>query len=355
MEGKYKEPSDMMQKAFRLWAEEVNQRGGLIGRPLKLLFYNDKSDQDLTRKLYRKLIEQDKVDLVFSPYSTPLTLAASDITEMHEKLMLAVAAASGKPWQRNCRFLFQIYAPADRQFIGVMDMMARKNLKSLSLLYDETSDFNLDIIKGVKEWAARLKIDITYESGYQDSKKQLPELLKAVKALNPKGLVHSAYPPDSYELLRLLDAMQYKPMVLAMPIVPAHPRFQEKVGDIADGILGPSQWEPNERIPFPGSQRFVRDFNDFAGHLPSFHAASAYSACQLYEQAIIHTGSLSDDKLRSYIATLDTATVLGRFKVDASGQQIGHNSFIVQWQNGKKEIVWPDSMQTSRPEFQAFE
>jgi branched-chain amino acid transport system substrate-binding protein len=351
LEGKYTEPSKMIQEAFHFWVDEVNQKGGLLGRKVKLVIYDDKSDRERTRELYKKLIEEDKVDLVFSPYSTPLTLAAAEVSEQHQKLMLAVAAAAEAPWQKNARFLFQLYAPAKRQFIGLLDMMAKKNLKSLAILYDETSAFNVDNAAGVEEWAGLFKLDIVYRKSFRAGKMELPSLLAAVKAKNPEGLILSAYPPDSYELIRLLKEMHYRPTVLAMPIVPAHPDFNKKVGDMANKILGPSQWEPAERIPFPGTRRFVEKFTEFTGHLPSFHAASAYSACQLYEKAITHTQTIEDALLRDYIAALDTVTVLGRFKVDHSGKQVGHNSFIIQWQNGKKEIVWPTKMQTAPPVF----
>jgi len=350
-EGKYVEPSAMMEKAFELWAHEVNQQGGLLGRKVKLILYDDKSQKDRARTLYKKLIEQDKVDLLFSPYSTPLTLAASEISEQHKMLMLAVAAAADAPWQRGFKYLFQLYAPARRQFIGLIDMMGKNGYKSLSILYDDTSAFNRDIAQGVLDWAALYKIDIALNLGYRNGEQDLPGLLEKVKTTNAGGLLLSAYPPDCYVLLNLVNKMAYKPSVLAMTIAPAHPAFHKKVGPVSNKIFGTTQWEPIERIPFPGTRKFVKDFNEFAGHMPSFHAASAYSACQLYKQAIQKTRSFESLKLRDYIASLDTVTVLGRFKVDPSGLQVGHNSFIIQWQNGKKEIVWPRKMQTAPPLF----
>ena len=152
-------------------------------------------------------------------------------------------------------------------------------------------------------------------------------------------------------MLRLMREMAYRPTVLAMPIAPVHPDFEKKVGPIANHVFAPSQWEPDERIPFPGTRRFIDAFTAFAGHPPSFHAASAYAACQIIEQAIDQNQTLDHEKLRDYIAALDTVTVLGRFKVDPTGLQVGHNSIIIQWQAGKKEIVWPQKMQTARPAF----
>lgn len=349
LDGKYREPSHMIRKGYQLWAKEVNQRGGLLGRKVNLILYNDKSDRQETRKLYKKLIEQDNVDFVLSPYSTPLNAVASEISEQHKKIMLAVAAASTRPWERGFRYLFQVYAPADRQFIGFLDIMAKKGLKTIAVLYDDKSNFNVDNAIGIRAWARMFKIDILLDRSFQDGKKELPGLLELVQSKDPKGLVISAYPPDLYELIRLLETKKYRPRILGMPIAPAHPDFQKKVGKMADLVMGPSQWEPMERIPFPGTNRFVEAFSRFAEMEPSFHAAAAFSACQILEQAVVHTGSFDHEILREYVAALDTATVLGRFKVDPSGKQVGHNSFIIQWQYGKKEIVWPVKMQTAKP------
>jgi branched-chain amino acid transport system substrate-binding protein len=349
LEGKYREPSAMIQKAYEMWAAEVNQRGGLLGRQIKLILYDDKSEEKRAEALYRKLIEKDGVDLLLSPYSSPLTLAASAVSEQHQMLMLAVAAAANEPWQRGCRYLFQLYAPADRQFIGVLDMMARKNLRKVAVLYDAESVFNVDVADGVDNWSRTFKMTVVLRHGYRDGKMELPALLEKVRATAPDGLILSAYPPDAYEMLRLLEEMPYRPAVLAMPIVPSYPDFQEKVGAIASRVMGPSQWEPEERIPFPGRKEFVAAFSTYTGHMPSFHAASAYSACQLYEKAVVATNSLDNAKLRDYIAALNTVTVLGRFKVDGTGKQVGHNSFIIQWQKGKKKIVWPRKMRTAEP------
>ncbi len=351
MEGKYREPSLMIQKGIRYWVDQVNQKGGLLGRKVSLRLYDDKSDPEQVKQYYQKLITEDRVDLVLSPYSTPLTLVASQITEKHKKLMLAIAAAADAPWERGHQYLFQLYAPATRQFIGVLDIMTRKGYKTLSVLYDDTSVFNLDIFKGIKEWAALFKLDLVLVKGYQNGERDLPGLLAEVKEVGSDGLILSAYPPDAYRLIDLLKQMNYRPPVLAMPIVPAHPDFDKKVGEMAERIMGPSQWEPVERIHFPGTKQFVEGFKAFAGHLPSFHAASAYSACQLMERAMRQTGTTDNEILRNVIAALDTVTVLGRFKVDGTGRQVGHNSFIIQWQKGKKQIVWPPKMRTAPPYF----
>ena len=349
LEGPYQEPSLMIRKAFLLWQQEINAEGGLLGRKVELILYNDKSRTDLARDLYRRLIEEDRVDFVFSPYGTPLTIVASTISEKHHMLMLACAASGSAIWERGFRYVFGMYALAERYFIGLLDLMARSGHNSLSLVYSESSVFHLDVASGVGKWAEKFQIDLESEQGYADGEAELPKIAADLKEGRVERLILSAYPPDCHLLLDLMNETGYRPKVFGMTIAPIHPDFLDKAGHIGDRVFGPSQWEPSERIPFPGTKQFVRSFQKFAGIMPSYHAGSAYAACELYAQAIRQTGTLDNDTIRNYIDALDTVTVIGRFKVDPSGRQVGHNPVIIQWQQGKKEIVWPFSMQTATP------
>jgi len=349
LEGPYREPSLMIQKAFRLWENEINQKGGLLGRKVELLLYNDKSQKELVRDLYRQLIVEDGVDFVFSPYGTPLTLVASEISEKHKMIMLACAASGEVIWDRGHRYVFGVYALANRYFIGLLDIMARDGHQTVSLIYNNASPFNVSVAQGVKKWANRFKITVAHEKSYNDGSRELAAAISDLKSAQAQRLIVSAYPPDCYRILNLMQDTNYQPQILGMTIAPIHPDFWKNAGKMAQGVFGPSQWEPSERIPFPGTKKFVQAFRLFTGKTPSYHAGSAYAACQLFEKAIIESHSLKNDDIRDYIAASDTVTVIGRFKVDASGKQVGHNPILIQWQNGKKEIVWPTKMQTAPP------
>jgi branched-chain amino acid transport system substrate-binding protein len=350
LEGKYKETSFMIRNGLRLWEKEVNQRGGLLGRPVKLILYDDKSKKELVRHFYEKLLTDDKVDLIFSPYSTTLTLVASEVSERHKFVMLASGASGENIWERKYRYIFGVYSPAGRYFIGLLDLMARNGLGSVAILYEKNS-FNISAAKGAENWAKRFGLKVSFKKGYESGKAELPGLLKEVKDVGPDGIILCAYPADCFELLRLIKETKYRPKVLGFTIAPALPDFYKQAGNMSEGVFGPSQWEPDERIPFPGTKKFISDFTAFSQKLPSYHAGSAYASCQILEKAINHSRSLNHDKIRDFILSLDTITVIGRFKVDHKGKQIGHNPIIIQWQNGKKEIVYPRKMQTASPRF----
>ena len=346
LEGKYKEPSLMIQDAYKMWEKQVNERGGLLGRPVKLILYNDKSQKDLVRHYYEKLLSEDKVDLLFSPYGTPLTLVASEVSERHGFVMLACAASGEIIWERGYKYVFGVYALAKRYFIGLLDLMARHGFKSVAIL-NENNPFNTDVAHGTELWANRFRLNVIYKKAYNHGIRELPGILKEIREINPDGLILSAYPIDCYKLLDLMKETGYRPKVIGLTIAPVHPDFHKNAGRMSERVFGPSQWEPDERIPFPGTKKFIRDFKNFTGKMPSYHAGSAYSACQIIEKALHHVQSLNHQEIKGFVSSLDTVTVIGRFKVDHKGKQIGHNPIIIQWQNGKKEIVYPTKMQTA--------
>ncbi|OGP73063.1 MAG: hypothetical protein A2Y80_03175 [Deltaproteobacteria bacterium RBG_13_58_19] len=350
LSGKYQEPSAMVREAFKLWEKQVNERGGLLGRPVQLILYDDQSKEERVRRLYQKLIAADKVDLVFSPYSTPLTLAASAVTEKH-RLVLVAGGASGEPiWERGYRYIFGVNSPAKRYYIGFLDLMARHGLETVNILY-ENSPFQINVGLGAQEWATRLGLKVVRCKAYKQGPAELPGLVKEVMAAPAQGLIFCSYPNDSYELLRLLQEAHHRPQVLCLTIAASFPEFKERVGEMAEGVFASSQWEADTRMPFPGTREFIENYKARTRKLPSYHAGSAYAACQIVEKAITATGSLNQEKIRDFISSLDTLTVIGRFRVDETGKQIGHNPIIIQWQQGKKEIVYPLNMQTAAPKF----
>lgn len=347
LEGQFKDTSLHMQHAMRLWESQVNLRGGLLGRRVRLLLHDDKSDPGLARRQYARLLDQDKVDLLAAPYGSVLTMASTEISEARG--YVTVATASGEElWQRGHRYLLGVYATADRYFIGFMDLLARQGFKSVAVLHAGDA-FSRSAARGCRQWAERLGLQVTLMQGYQNAAQELPALVEQLRQAKPEGLVLCSYPPDAYRLLDLMHRAGYRPPALALAVAPAMPDFGERAGESAEGIMGASQWEPDERLPYPGTRRFIQDFRSQTGLAPSYHAASAYASLVLLESAVRHSQSLDQDKIREYLLDLDSMTILGRFKVDRQGRQVGHSPFIIQWQKGQKEIVYPPRMRTAQP------
>ena len=175
--------------------------------------------------------------------------------------MLACAASADILFTRGYRHLFGVYAPAKRYFIGLMDLMARRGLKTVAILYED-SLFNRDVADGTASWAHRFGLPVAFRQSYADGASVLPHAVEELQRRFPavQGLVLAAYPPDCYRLIEILAARGWRPPALAQTIAPIHPQFLQKAGPLAEGVFGPSQWEPDDRIPFPGTRQLIRDF-----------------------------------------------------------------------------------------------
>lgn len=343
--GQFRGPSWMMKEAYELWAEEVNRDGGILGRPVELTIVDDESSPTRVAEAYLRFVASD-VDVVLSPYGTPNTLAAAAVTEPAGYVLLAAASSSDAVWSQGYERVFGMYALARRYFIGFLDLLARQGYRTVAIVH-EANEFNRDAAEGAAEWAQSFGLDVLAVLSLDDV--AIAEVVR--NARQSDGLVVAGYPDAGYAIVNALKEAGVKPPGLAMTIIPVHPRFYDRVGPFAEGIFAPSQWEPDERIPYPGAGRFVAAFTSRAGVAPSYHAGAAYAACQVLQMAIESTGKIDHARMAAYIASLDTVTIIGRFKTDATGRQVGHNSIIIQWQNGRKEIVYPRSLRTAPARF----
>jgi branched-chain amino acid transport system substrate-binding protein len=132
--GKYGSTAKYVLEGFQLWAHQVNQRGGLLGRPVELIVLDDKSEPATSAKLFEQLITVDKVDLVLSPYSSAVTSKVAPVTEQYGYPMLAAGAASTKIWQQGSRYIFKMIPPAEIVLEGAIDLAATRGLKTVAML-----------------------------------------------------------------------------------------------------------------------------------------------------------------------------------------------------------------------------
>lgn len=349
-EGEYEKLSFMVRSGYEVWVKDINKRGGLLGKQVELVTYDDKSKKELIGPLYEKLIVEDKVDLLLSPYGSTLTMQAAEIAEKHGLVMLAATASSTEIWKRGFKNIFGIYSTADRYFIGFLDLIARQKMEKVGIIYRDTT-FNISAASGSKKWASLFGLEVPLYRSFQDAETDFPSIIEQLKAGEVEGVIFCGYPDEGYLFLHQLQLSRIRPAGLAMTIIPALSDFHKVVGPFAEGIFGPSQWEDDTRLPFPGVSDFIENFISHTGIRPSYQACSSYSAGQILERAVKKAGAIDHREIRDFVTNLDTVTIMGRFKVDIDGKQIGHNSIIIQWQNGKKEIVYPAKMRTALAKF----
>lgn len=332
-------------QAYQLWVDDVNARGGLLGRPLTLKVYDDKSDPGTGAKLYEKLIVDDKVDLVAGPYSTPVSAAASTVNEKYKKVMVAPMAAGDALWKRGYRYLIQTLTPSSLYYIGVVDLALERNLKTIAFMSEDSEALRV-ATPAVADLAQKKGLKVVHNEFFPRGTTDFSGILTRIKALGADVLVCGCYEPESVLSVRQSKELDYNPKILFAGHGAAVPEFYKALGKDAEFVLASDHWD--SRMKTPGNAEFVERFKKKYGREPNYHAAGTYGGMQAFEAGVRKAGSLDQDKIRHALGDLDLNTVFGRYKVNEAGGQVGKTSIIIQWQGGKKEIVWPGDTMTAK-------
>lgn len=339
--GVYARTGKEVMNAYQLWTEQVNAKGGVSGRPVELVTYDDTSDPETAAKLYEKLISEDKVDLILGPYSSPVTLPASTVTEKYSYPMIASGASATDIWTRGYKYVFGIYTMAPFYLDGAVDIAAKQGYRSVAIV-NENSAFAKDTVAGAERKAREMGLDVVFKEEYGRDVRDLTPVLTKMRALNPDVLLGGTYGEDSTLMVRQLKDLNWAPKLIALTVGPALPDFAENLAGDADYVFGATQWEPS--VKAPGAPEFVASYKAKYGYEPGYHAAGGFGAAQLLHQAVERAGSVDNEKVRAALMELDTQTIYGNYKVDATGSQMAKPSFLIQIQGGQRKIVWPDSM-----------
>ncbi|MBI5575075.1 MAG: amino acid ABC transporter substrate-binding protein [Deltaproteobacteria bacterium] len=349
--GKFSEMGRIQEKGYRLWEKEINKKGGVLGRPVKILITDDGSNPAKVSEVYSDLIQKKGVDLLFSPYSSELTLVAANLWEKFRYPVLVAGAASEKIWETPRRYTIGLYSTADRYFIGFLEMCAIHRRKTVSIT-GFADPFSLYTAKGAKKWAENFGLAVArYSIIDGKNEKNLAAEAEGIISAKPDVVIVAGFLRESIIIRKALDRKNHGNVVFAGSVGPAMHEFLKELGPLAEGSFGASQWEPDERILYAGSRAFIHLYRKTYGEDPSYHAATAYASMKLMAEAVEKTGSCDREKIRQHLVTGDHKTILGPFKLRKDGTQIGHKSLVIQWQKGKKEIIWPENMRTAAPLF----
>src|SRR5919106_983413 len=347
--GRYAEPAGRQVNSIKLWVDEVNARGGLLGHKIKLILLDDKSDTQTAIKLYEKLITEDKVDLLLAPYSSGITEAVANVNERYKMPFVAYGAASSPIWEKGRKYIFNIVDVAENYQKGAVHLAKQIGVKRAAVI-GEDSLFPRQSAKGAKDWAKKLGIDIVVEENYPLKQTDFTALLQKIRASGAEAIFSNSYFADAAAQLRQLREQNISLKLFSGTVGPGLPNFAEQLGNTAEFVLGFSQWEPLPKLlGHPGMQEFIERYEKRYGEPPNYHAGSTYGALQVTEAAVKRAGSFDHEKLRDALASIDVTTIFGRYKVDAKGLN-QHEGLTFQILGGKRRIVWPEKWAETKAE-----
>ncbi|MBI3576206.1 MAG: amino acid ABC transporter substrate-binding protein [Gammaproteobacteria bacterium] len=345
LSGKYARTGQEQLQGFQMWVDEVNSRGGLLGRKVALKHYDDESKPETGAKLYEKLITDDKVDLLIGPYSSDVTMAVSTVAEKHNFPMVSSGASASEIWERGYKNTFGLYTLAELYMDQILEFGKSKGLKKIALVYENTS-FPRGVASGVRTKAKALGMQIVYDEEYGKASTDFTSMIVKIKAKKPDMIVGGSYLPDSTAFMRQAKENRLYTKIFAFAVGPGLPDFGKNLGLDAEGVMGNTQWEPTLKLP--GAKEFSEKYKAKYGHEPGYHAGGGYGAGYVLEEAVKKAGSTDRNKVREALFALDTVNAFGRFKVDKTGKQIGKPAYAVQWLSGERHIVFPVEAATAK-------
>lgn len=344
MTGNLADSADHYRKAIELWRDQVNARGGLLGRPVDLVIYDERSDPATAARLYEKLITDDKVDLLVAPWGSASTATATAVAEKHKRVIINAGGASEKIQQRGFRYTVQTASPISAYVDGVAPIMAKYGAKSLTMVsrdFNAARDMAIELEKIAKTGTVNILGIEYFPAGTSDYSSAIAK----ARQQSPDVWVSIAYPNEAIEMVKQFRSTNYAPKIFISNGV-SQEDFIKSTGKEGEFAVGISLYEPIMKTK--GNAEFVKAFEQKYGYAPGYYAGFGYSGVTVLEEAIRKTGSLDQDKLRQTLGEMETDTIMGHYKVDPkTGAQVGAKGLLVQVLNGKREIVWPDELKTA--------
>ena len=330
------------REGYLLCEKHLNAAGGLLGRPVELVIYDDESDEKTAVRLYEKLITEDKVDAILGPYGTAITEAVGDIPDKHRKVMVAANAATSSIWEKGRKHLIMVLAPVDSAALGVIELSVRHGLKKVAII-NQDALLPSAVAKTTNELAKSKGLDVLALETYPTGTTDFSPILKKVGQVGPELVVTAAVRLDDLvAIIRQMKETKFDAKMISSLPYGLLPEFYQQLGRDAEFVYSATFWEAG--LPNPGNREFVAAYQREYNRAPAVQSANSYAGCMIFAEAVRGAGTTNSDKLRETLLSLKTKTILGDFAVDQRGFQTGQKAVTIQWQDGKQAVVWPDGL-----------
>ena len=336
--GVYDEQGESLLQGLTMWADDINARGALLGRPVKIIHYDDQSSPEKSAELYEKLITEDKVDLLVGPYASNVTFAASSVAEKHQFPMVSGTSAATAIWDRGYKNIFQVDVPAPSYMEGGLAIAKAAGRERIGIIYQDNL-FTSEVAHGAKKKAEALGLKVTVFESYAKEETDFSALVKQIKETDAEILFGASFIDDSVAIVREAKRQNYNPRALAFTSGPSIKEFGKELGQDAEGILGFTPWIRASRQPMAYDFNFR--YRQIFKHAASSNSAGGYAAGQVLEAAARLAKTLDKDALREQLSNMSFLSLMGRYKVDETGKQVGKEMYLIQWQQGKRVLILP--------------
>src|SRR3989441_7719428 len=349
LSGKFQLQGQQALRGFLLWQSYINAQGGIAIRPgekraVRLIWYDDRSRINGARENVVRLLRTDHADILVGPYSSSLTTSAVEIAEEYKKVLWNYGGSSDEIFSHGRRYLVGIASPASDYLRALPQWLAEEPpaLGRICVVYSAGGTFGWQVARGILESALVVAGQSVELVPINSSLENYDTILRTLFDIDPEVVVLAVTFPDELGIMRTRQHWPGTVRVVAA-VAAGIGDFSAELAQIADGVLGPSQWEPG--VTFPNVTGAALDwvldsFHRQFGHAPDYIAAGSFATGLVLTECVWRAASLDDEKLRSTASDLDCNTFYGRFRIDSrTGIQTGHRVLLIRWQGGHKVVL----------------
>lgn len=360
--------------AMQIWRDDVNASGGLLGRQVQFVYYDDQSNPSNVPALYTKLIEVDKVDLTVGPYATNMVAPAIVVLKQHNYLTLGLfAVAANREFHYDRYFSMLPAGPHPRTAFsqGFFELALQQKPKPLTVaISGADAEFARASTDGARINAQKAGLKIVYDKSYPPNTTDFGPIIRAIQAANPDIVYNASYPPDTVGMIRAAHENALKTKMFGGNMIGLLATvFKRQLGPLLNGVISTADtFLPSPSLEYPGVNEVLAKYQARAPKegvdpLGYNYAPLSYAAMQVLQQAVQATQSLDQAKLAAYMHAHTFNTVSGPITFGADGEWTKPRVIVSQFQHvdgndigqfkdaRKQVIVWPQEYKSGDLEY----
>jgi branched-chain amino acid transport system substrate-binding protein len=349
-----------------IWRDDINARGGLLGRKVELVVYDDKSSAAETPAIYSKLLDVDKVDLLFSPYATVPTAPIMPLVKQRGMVLIGnFSFQINSKIGHDLWFNVAPWGPADSWASAFLDIGQKAGGKTVALLTAD-QEFAQNLATTAREVATKRNMAIVFDQAYPPNTVEFSGIIRALKAAKPDVVYVASYPPDSAGILRAINEIGIGDNVKLFGGGMVGLQFgpvMENLGSLVNGVVNFNTWLPEPSMYYDGTKAFFETYSKRAVEakvdpLGYYLAPFGFAQGQLIEAAVKATGSLDQKAIGKYLHENEVKTIVGPISFAADGERKVTATLQAQFQgivdknmdqfkkSGKQVILFPEKLKS---------
>ena len=351
---------------IEIWRDDVNAKGGLLGRKVELVVYDDKSSASETPAIYSKLLDVDKVDLLFAPYATVPTAPIMPMVKQRGLLLMGnFSFQVNSKVQHDMWFNNAPWGPADSWPDSFLEIAQKAGGKSVAFLSAD-QEFAQNLVVTAREVAKKRNMPIVFDQAYPPNTVEFSSIVRALKAAKPDVVYVSSYPPDSAGILRAVNEIGIGDNVKVFGGGMVGLQFgavMENMGSLLNGVVNYNSWLPEPKMYYEGTKEFFDKYTKRAVEakvdpLGYYLAPFGYASGQLVEAAVKAVGSLDQKAIAKYLHEHEMQTIVGPMTFGPDGERKENAVLQAQFRgitdknieqfrsSGKQVILFPEKLKS---------